>query len=111
MHKQKIYSKNSWWRKSGAFEVVAIVCIALVIRTFGYGLYRVPTGSMETTMLVGELFFADKVSFLFSCPKHGDVIAFNDPTFVYSNSPIMARVERFVWGPSNWTKRVIGIPG
>ncbi|HVW98974.1 MAG TPA: signal peptidase I [Candidatus Babeliaceae bacterium] len=90
---------------------IVILPIAFVIRTFFYGLYQVPTGSMETTMLVGERFFADKLTVWFKPPKRGEIIAFNDPTYPYSNNTIKNWWQRYVWGPSNWTKRVIGEPG
>lgn len=92
-------------------EIVVLLLIVFLIRTFGFGLYQVPSGSMETTMLVGERFFADKFSYLIWSPKVGDIIAFNDPLFEYSNNPIVRLFQEYVWGPSNWTKRVIGIPG
>ncbi len=91
--------------------IVIIVPIAFVIRTYFYGLYQVPTGSMETTMLVGERFFADKFTILFTPLKHGDIITFNDPKFDYSDNYYMDLFQRYVWGPSNWTKRLIGLPG
>jgi len=90
---------------------VIILPIAFIIRTFFYGLYQVPTGSMEVTMLVGERFFADKFTVLFSPPKRGDIISFNDATFDYSKNPYKRMFQKYVWGPSNWTKRVIGEPG
>lgn len=90
---------------------VIIVPLAFVIRTYFYGLYQVPTGSMETTMLVGERFFADKFTVLFRPFKHGDIITFNDPKYNYSDNYLMELFERYVWGPSNWTKRLIGLPG
>ncbi len=92
-------------------EFAFLLIIVFLIRTFGFGLYQVPTGSMETTMLVGERFFADKLSYNFRAPRHGEIIAFNDPEFVYSTNPLMKLFQRYVWGPSNWTKRVIGVPG
>ncbi len=88
-----------------------IVPLAFFIRTFFYGLYQVPTGSMETTMLVGERFLADKLTVWFMPIKHGDIIAFNDPNYSYSDNYVINMWQRYVWGPSNWTKRVIGIPG
>lgn len=91
--------------------IVIIVPIAFVIRTYFYGLYQVPTGSMETTMLVGERFFADKFTVLFWPPQRGDIITFNDPNFEYSDNTFMNLFQRYVWGPINWTKRVIGVPG
>jgi signal peptidase I len=91
--------------------LLIIVPIAFVIRTWIYGLYQVPTGSMETTMLVGERFFADKFSYLFWPVQRGDIIAFNDPEYKYSDNYGKRLFEHYVWGPQNWTKRVIGIPG
>jgi signal peptidase I len=90
---------------------IIILPIAFVIRTFLYGFYQVPTGSMEVTMLVGDRFFADKFSVLFYPPKHGDIITFNAPDYDYSDNRYMRLFQRYVWGPSNWTKRVVGIPG
>ncbi len=92
---------------------IIIVPIAFVIRTFFYGLYQVPTGSMETTMLVGERFFSDKLSVWFKPIQRGEIIAFNEPESVYpySKNPVLRWWQDYVWGPSNWTKRVIGIPG
>lgn len=93
-------------------EFIFLLLIVFLIRTFGFGLYQVPTGSMETTMLVGERFFADKFTYNFiRSPIHGDIIAFNDPEFEYSQNYLMNLFQQYVWGPSNWTKRVIGIPG
>lgn len=103
--------KNNESKRSNVLEIVFILCLAFLIRTFGYGLYRVPTGSMETTMLVGELFFADKFSVLFNAPNHGDIISFNDPLFEYSDNMLVSLMQSYVWGPTNWTKRIIGVPG
>jgi len=94
------------------FEAIFIIIpIAFLIRTYGYGLYQVPTSSMETTMLRGERFFADKFTVLFREIKHNDIISFNEPRFNYSQNKIIELFQRYVYGPSNWTKRVIGIPG
>ena len=98
--------RQPWWTQG-----IVILTLVFLIRTFGFGLYQVPTGSMETTMLVGERFFADKLTIWFSPIQRGEIIAFNDPTYQYSQNYFMNVWERYVWGPSNWTKRVIGIPG
>jgi signal peptidase I len=66
---------------------------------------------METTMLVGERFFADKFSYLFIKPKPGHVISLNSPLYDYSENKFKRLFEEYVWGPVNLTKRIIGIPG
>ena len=94
------------------FELLFVILpIAFLIRTFGFGLYQVPTGSMETTLLVGERFFADKLSYYFKQPAYGDIIAFNDPLYPYSSNFLVNLWQRYgSWKVSNWTKRVIGKP-
>lgn len=94
-------------------ELFVLLLIVFVVRTIGFGLYQVPTGSMETTVLVGERFFADKFTLLFTPLKRGDVIAFNEPAtlFEYSSNPLVNWFQNYVWGPRNLTKRIIGIPG
>jgi len=93
------------------FELVFIIIpIAFLIRTFIFGLYKVPSGSMETTLLISESFVSDKLSYWFIKPKRGEIIAFNNPEQVYSDNKLMNLWQRFVWS-ENWTKRVIGVPG
>lgn len=95
------------------FELIFVILpIAFIIRTFGFGLYQVPTGSMEHTLLVGERFFADKLTYWFKKPEYGEIIAFNDPRYKYSSSTMQNLWQRYAsWNVSNWTKRVIGKPG
>lgn len=107
--KKELSQNNTWWGQ--AKEFIFLLVVVFIIRTFIFGLYQVPTGSMEVTMLVGDRFFADKLTPYFRPLQRGDIIAFNDPTFTYAKNPIMYYFQMYVWGPSNWTKRVIGIPG
>jgi signal peptidase I len=95
------------------FELFFVILpIAFVIRTFGFGLYQVPTGSMETTLLAGERFFADKLSYWMRKPQRGEVIAFNIPTYPYSTNRAVNLWQLYAsWNVPNWTKRVIGLPG
>lgn len=110
-------------------QVVILLLLLFAIRTFFFGFYQVPTGSMETTMLVGDRFFADKFTPYLRSGKRliagfwseeaakkplfqrGSVITFNQPDYPYSKNWLMNLWQRYVWGPSNWTKRIIGIPG
>lgn len=111
LNKREKIKKPPFFSIANFKEIVGLLLLVFLIRTFGFGLYQVPSGSMETTMLIGERFFADKLSYFFKKPKHGDIISFNDPTFNYSNNRIIGLFQEYVWGPSNWTKRIIGSPG
>lgn len=92
-------------------SIIVIVPVVFVVRTFVFGLYQVPSGSMETTLLVGDRLFAEKFTVWLTPIKRGEIIAFNDATFNYSSNPVKNWWQRYVWGPTNVTKRVIGIPG
>ena len=100
------------WRTSSSWgELLLWILVIFAVRTFGFGLYQVPTGSAETTMLIGESFFADKLTYWFRAPKRGEIISLNDVTFKYSPNPIKKLFQRYVWGPTNVTKRLIAVPG
>jgi len=93
-------------------SLIVILPIVFLIRTCVFGLYQVPTCSMEHTMLVGDRFLADKMTPFFTGPKRGDIVAFNDPLYQYSSNPFINFYERYVsMSIVSWTKRVIGIPG
>lgn len=92
-------------------EILVLLFVIFCIRTFFFGLYQVPSGSMEVTMLVGERFFGDKLSMWLRDPQRGEIIAFNDVQYQYSSNPLVRLFQEYAWGPINLTKRVIGVPG
>jgi signal peptidase I len=65
--------------------------IALFIRTFFVQAFRIPSGSMEDTLLVGDFLLVDKITYGakipftpwrlpgFRNPRRGDIIVFKDP--------------------------------
>ncbi|MFC1841719.1 signal peptidase I [Candidatus Dependentiae bacterium] len=93
-------------------EIMILLLVVFSVRTFGFGLYQLPpSGSMATTMLDGERYVADKFTILFTKINHGDIVSMNSPTFKFSSNPVVHAFQKYVWGPDNWTKRVIGEPG
>jgi len=103
-------------------ELIGLLLLVFLIRTFFFGLYQVPTGSMEVTMLVGERFLADKFSYWVRKPKVGEIVAFIQPIgrderpYKFNENPVIEFFERHVGffgfvGPENWTKRIIAGPG
>ena len=103
---------NEWLdAKNWFLQLVILLSLIFMVRTFVFGLYWVPTGSMEPTILVGESFYADKFTPLFTDIKRGEIVSFNAPNYIYSENIFMRTFEMYIFGPDNWTKRVIGIPG
>jgi len=72
-----------------AFAIAII--LALIIRTFGVQAFKIPSSSMEPTLLIGDhllvnkfiygvtIPFTDKKLFKFKEPKRGDIIVFKFP--------------------------------
>jgi signal peptidase I len=104
-------------RESGWWETVKIViqalALAMIVRVFFFQPFNIPSGSMKSTLLVGDYLFVSKLSYgysrysfpfglnLFSGriwaspPNRGDVVVFKLPR---DNS-------------TDYIKRVIGLPG
>ena len=57
-------------RKGGWLETATIViealAIAMVVRTFLYQPFNIPSGSMKETLLVGDYLFVSKLSYGYS---------------------------------------------
>lgn len=84
-----------------------VLLFVLIIRSFVFEPFRIPSGSMEPTLLQGDFIFVKKFSyglrlpvtetrvFETGAPKRGDVVVFRLPS-----------------DPSiNYIKRVVGLPG
>ena len=112
-------AKPSWQQWTEALLVAGIV--ALVLRHFIFGLYHVPTGSAEPTILVGDRVWGNKLAYVFSDINRGDLVIFDDPKFKYSENKIQKLWQKYVGmpvpvlglsvGPINMVKRVIAVPG
>ena len=107
-------------RKEGGFaETVRVVIhaliIAVVIRTFLFQPFNIPSGSMKATLLVGDYLFVSKYSYGYSHYS----IPFSPPLFT-GRDPILGKgpqrgdvvVFRLPRDDStDYIKRVIGLPG
>jgi signal peptidase I len=110
--------KESWVR---SLFIAAI--IAFIIRAFFLEAFRIPTGSMKNTLLVGDFLFVNKIGYFLSTPKYipfttieiphlhmktfgvsrGDVVVFEYP----GDRDLVVPREKKV----NYIKRCIGMPG
>jgi signal peptidase I len=89
------------------------VILALLIRTFVVEPFKIPSGSMENTLLIGDHLLVNK--FIYGTeipfthmrvlplrkPERGDVIVFTFPP----------DADRPFWAQRDFIKRVIGLPG
>ena len=68
---------RSWLSVIIMVAIVALITIGL--RTFVFVPYEIPSGSMEETIMTGDMVFSEKVSYYFRQPTRGDIVTFNDP--------------------------------
>ena len=102
---------SSLWET--ARTVVYAVLFAVVVRTFLFEPFNIPSGSMIPTLLVGDYLFVSKYSYGFS--KHS--LPFSLPLFegrIFESRPERGDVAVFKLPLDNRTdyiKRIIGLPG
>ena len=59
--------------------VAFIIVLSVLLRTFVFQPYEIPSGSMEDTIMTGDMVFSEKVSYYVREPEQGDVVTFEDP--------------------------------
>jgi signal peptidase I len=105
-------------RSEGGFAetakvIVHAVIIAVVIRTFLFQPFNIPSGSMKATLLVGDYLFVSKYSYGFTHYS----LPFSPPLFsgrIFGSEPqrgdvVVFRLPRD--DSTDYIKRVIGLPG
>jgi signal peptidase I len=88
------YLKHLSNTSTGRFvsSIVMALLIVIPVRIFALQGYHIPSGSMEETLLIGDVLFADKITFGpripftdgvripgFRSPKPGDIVIFKSP--------------------------------
>jgi signal peptidase I len=88
--------KSSTSRTVIEYVVLAVVAIAvaLLIQQFLVKPYRIPSASMEDTLMIGDRVLVDRISWRFSDPTRGEIVVFHPPF----DGPVLI-------------KRIIGLPG
>jgi signal peptidase I len=71
--------KMRYLMKEWVEPIVIAVVLALIIRTFVVQAFKIPTGSMRTTLMEGDRILVNKFIYRFTQPKRGDVIVFISP--------------------------------
>ena len=124
---KQVPTQKSWKREWAEALIFALV-VMLIVRTFIFDLFKIPTPSMEKSLLVGDHLFVSKLNYGTRLPRtlgipftqihwpgfefphfrfpgfsdvdRGDAIVFNYPV---ENKPIDRKMH--------YIKRVVGLPG
>ena len=93
LNKKKVnWKKEIWeWVKI----IVSAAVIALVLNNFIIANSKVPSGSMENTIMTNDRVIGSRLSYLFADPERWDIVIFHYP----DNEKVY------------FVKRVIGLPG
>ena len=72
---------TSWVRSilSLVIMVAVVVLITIGLRLFVFVPYEIPSGSMEETIMPGDMVFSEKISYHMRTPERGDIVTFADP--------------------------------
>ena len=71
---KKRYTLWNW------FEIVLIaILFALILRAYVFQAYRIPSTSMEDTLLVGDFLLGEKITFRVRPPEPGELVIFKYP--------------------------------
>ena len=89
--------KNAWKKELAEWIVVVVLAIsvAVFINKFILVNARVPSASMENTVMTGDRLFGNRLSYRHSDPERGDIVIFKFPD---------DESQLFI-------KRIIGLPG
>jgi signal peptidase I len=98
--------------------------VAMLIRNYTFQNFKIPSSSMEQTLLIGDYLVGNKMKYFFADPKRGEIVTFRSPDdpiepqprdrYIRLIAPIYWSKDRvfFAWHEKkNVVKRVIGMPG
>jgi signal peptidase I len=100
--------------------IVVALGVAIIIKTFLFQAFYIPSSSMEDTLLINDRVLVSKLSYRIGDIGRGDVIVFDDPRGGFEDDPesILESATRNVFESigirtprSEFIKRVIGLPG
>ena len=105
-------------RKSGGWgetirTIVYALAIALVVRTFAFQPFNIPSGSMIPTLLVGDYLFVSKYSYGYSRYSFPFGLGFFSGR-ILGSQPERGEIAVFRHPPHNdedYIKRLVGLPG
>ncbi|GKX27818.1 signal peptidase I [Vallitalea longa] len=99
------------------FAVIVIISV-IVIQSYALASTKVQQHSMENTLKENDFLFAEKLSYIFTEPKFGDIIVFlKDRPEGFWGNPIGICIEDTLGKLQRkhprmrYVKRVIGVPG
>ena len=116
--KERVEAVRSFWRELPVLVIIALL-VAVLIKTFLFQAFHIPSGSMRNTLLEGDRIMVNKLSYQFGDIEHGDVVVFNSPfledevneSLIRKGLRNVAEAVGLSAPEHDFIKRVIGLPG
>ena len=116
------------FKKSGVQDWIDAILwafvVAMIVRNYTIQNFKIPSSSMENTLLIGDYLVANKMKYFFVDPVRGDIVTFRNPDdplepeprdrYVKILPPLYWNKDTyfFTWHEKkNVVKRVVGEPG
>ena len=94
--KRRLRRKNrSFWAELPILVLVALV-VAIIIKTFFFQAFYIPSGSMIPTLEINDRVLVNKLSYRFGAIERGDILVFDSPEAIDVERSFPARVVRSI---------------
>jgi signal peptidase I len=137
MFKKKVKSIH---RKKNTFQeyleaILFAFVVAFLIKNYIFQNFKIPSSSMEKTLLIGDYLVANRLKYFFTDPEQGDIVTFQypaqadepgipsheDPKPIIKRDDYALIIKPIYWDKVNFkfkihtkknvVKRVVGLPG
>jgi signal peptidase I len=118
-------ARSPLWRRALSYAKILFftVIIAFLLKTFVIEAFRIPSGSMENTLLVGDFLLVNKLAYGLKTPRYVPLTKLAIPSFSFPRFGSVRRGDVIVFeypvkhsgvdsdDPVYYIKRCVGVPG
>lgn len=95
MHERDYASHSTGFLRT-LLSVIGLVFLVIMLswglRAFVFQAYEIPSGSMEDTIMPGDMVFSEKITYYGGEPQPGDIVTFEDPDPALEGRILIKRV-------------------